>query len=116
MDLMERNARVLALKTEAGRLKDRLDIMARQLEGDQDAWWHITTNLPETVAEVNVRPALGEARQTALALATVIKTLDALEAGNQQTPAHPVADPADEVKAARERKLKDARARAASQS
>lgn len=110
---MERNARVLALKTEAARLKERLDTMQRQIEGDEDAWWHITTNLPETVAEVTVDKVLAEARQTALALATVIKTLDALEAGQKQTPAHPAADPADEVKAARERKLKEARARAA---
>lgn len=110
---MERNARVLALKTEAARLKDRLDVMNRQIEGDQDAWWQITTNLPETVAEVIVDKILAEARQTALALATVIKTLDALEAGQEQSSSSPVADPADEVKAARERKLKEARARAA---
>lgn len=113
---MERNARVLALKTEATRLKERLDTMQRQIEGDQDAWWRITTNLPETVAEVTVDKVLAEARQTALALATVVKTLDALEAGQEQTPVKTVADPADEVKAARERKLKDARARAASHS
>lgn len=112
---MERNARVLALKTEASRLKERLDTMQRQIDGDQDAWWHITTNLPESVAEVNVRPLLAEARQTALALATVVKALDALEASQEQAPVHSMADPADEVKAARERKLKDARARAASQ-
>jgi cell division septum initiation protein DivIVA len=113
---MERNARVLALKTEASRLKERLDTMQRQIEGDQDAWWHITTNLPESVAEVVVDKVLAEARQTALALATVVKTLDALEVGKDQTPANPVVDPADEVKAARERKLESARARAAAQS
>jgi hypothetical protein len=110
---MERNARVLALKTEASRLKERLDTMQRQIEGDQDAWWHITTNMPETVAEVIVDKVLAEARQTALALATVIKTLDALDTGKEQTPAGPAADPADEVKAARERKLAEARQRAA---
>jgi hypothetical protein len=109
---MERNARVLALKTELGRLKDRLDTMNRQIEGDADAWWHITTNMPETVAEVTVDKVLAEARQTALALATVVKTLDALEVDKEQTPASPVVDPADEVKAARERKLAEARKRA----
>lgn len=109
---MERNARVLALKTEASRLKERLDVMQRQIEGDQDAWWRITTNLPESVAEVTVDKVLAEARQTALALATVVKTLDAMEAGQEQAPAHPVVDPADEVKAAREKKLAEARKRA----
>jgi len=108
---MERNARVLALKTEAGRLKDRLDTMQRQLEGDQDAWWHITTNLPETVAEVTVDKVLAEARQTALALATVVKTLDALEGQEKPTTAA-VTDAADEVKRKREDKLKQARMRA----
>jgi hypothetical protein len=109
---MERNQRVAALLTEAGRLKERLDVMQRQLEGDQDAWWHITTNLPESVAEVTVDKVLAEARQTALALATVIKTLDALEAGQEQTPALTSVDPADEVKAKRETKLAEARKRA----
>jgi hypothetical protein len=112
---MERNARVLALKTEASRLKDRLDTMQRQIEGDQDAWWHITTNLPETVAEVTVDKVLAEARQTALTLATVIKTLEVLEADSKPL-ATAVNDAADEVRAARERKLKAAQARAASQS
>ena len=108
---MRRAQRIAALQTEVQRLKDRLDIMARQIEGDQDAWWHITTLLSETVAEVTVDKVLAEARQTALALATVIKTLDALE-GEAAEPAKPTADPADEVKLARERKLKEAQKRA----
>jgi len=111
---MNRAARILALETEAQRLKDRLDILNRQIEGDEDAWWQITTNMPGDVATVEVRPVLAEARQYALALATVSKTLDALE-GSEQAPAVPVADAADEVKKRREQKLAEARKRAASE-
>ena len=111
---MNRQARILALTTEVQRLKDRLDTLNRQIEGDEDAWWVITTNLPGDVATVEVRPVLAEARQYALALATVVKTLDALE-GQAQEPAKPAADPADEMKARREAKLKEAQKRAALQ-
>lgn len=109
---MNRRQRILALETEMDRLKERLDVMDRQIGGDQDAWWRITTNLPETVAEVTVDKVLAEARQTALALATVIKTLDALENEREQSPGKPAADPADEVKRKREEKLAEARKKA----
>jgi hypothetical protein len=109
---MNRQARLLALQTEAQRLKDRLDILNRQIEGDQDAWWSITTHMPETVAEVQVDKVLAEARQYALALATVVKTLDALE-GAEQEDQKPAADVADEMKARRLQRLKTAQARAA---
>jgi hypothetical protein len=108
---VNRKARILALETEAQRLKDRLDILNRQIEGDQDAWWRITTNMPETVAEVQVDKVLAEARQYALALATVVKTLDALE-GAEDESAAPVADAADEVRKRREAKLETARQKA----
>jgi hypothetical protein len=108
---MNRQARLLALQTEAQRLKDRLDILNRQIEGDQDAWWSITTHMPETVAEVQVDKVLAEARQYALALATVVKTLDALE-GAEQEDQKPVADAADEIRKRREQKLETARKKA----
>jgi hypothetical protein len=108
---VNRKARILALETEAQRLKDRLDILNRQIEGDQDAWWRITTHMPETVAEVTVDKVLAEARQYALALATVAKTLDALE-GAEQEEQKPAADVADEMKARREQRLKAAQAKA----
>lgn len=107
---MNRAQRIAALETELVRLKERLDVMDRQIGGDQDAWWRITTNLPETVAEVTVDKVLAEARQHALALATVIKTLDALEGETAQE--QPKSDAADEVKKRREQKLAEARARA----
>lgn len=108
---MKRAQQEAAILTEIDRLKDRLDLMERQLSGDTDAWWRITTNLPETVAEVIVDKVLAEARQTAVALASLVKTLASLAA--EETPANPQADPADEIKAARERKLAEAKARAA---
>lgn len=111
---MNRAARIRALTTEAQRLKDRLDTLNRQIEGDEDAWWVITTNLPGDVATVNVQPLLSEARQYALALATVVKTLDALE-GAAQEPAQPAADAADEIRKRREDKLKEAQKREAIQ-
>jgi hypothetical protein len=111
---VNRAARILALETEAQRLKDRLDILNRQIEGDVDAWWQITTNMPGDVATVEVRPVLAEARQYALALATVAKTLDALSDAEQE-PAKPAADAADEVKKRREQKLAEARKRKASE-
>lgn len=96
-----------ALETEAERIKKRLDRIHAQLEGDQDAWFHLAEKLPEGVAEVTVDKALAEARQQALALATIVRVLDGT-AGKEETPAAAGVDPADEVKAKRDKKLRDA--------
>ena len=104
MNAAERRA---ALELEADRIKKRLDRIERQLEGDPDGWFHLTQNLPETVAEVTVDKSLAEARQQALALATIVKLLDGSSA--QETgSAAPAATPADEIRAAREARLKKA--------
>lgn len=95
-----------ALETEAGRIKERLDQLDRYLQGDPAAWLAIIERMPDHVAEVTVDKALAEARQQALALATITKTLAGL--GAEDAPAA-TADPADEIKAARERKLAAAR-------
>lgn len=87
-----------ALETEGARIKKRLDVLNRFLDGDQDAWLHLTTNLPETVAEVTVDKALAEARQQALALATITKTLASL--GEEEKPV--AASPEDEMRKKRE--------------
>lgn len=100
-----------ALETEAVRLKARLDRLNAQIEGDQDAWLDITVRMPETVAEVTVDRVLAEARQYALALATIVKTLDGT--ASQEVPAGPVADPADEIKGKREQKQREAAAKLA---
>lgn len=99
-----------ALELEADRIKARLDELDAQLRGEP-AWLDFAVNLPETVAEVTVDRLLGEARQQALALATIVKTLDGT-AAKVEAPAGAV-DPSDEVRQKREEK---ARAAAAAQS
>jgi hypothetical protein len=98
-----------ALATEADRIKARLDQLDRQLSGDPDAWLSIVQRMPDTVAEVMVDKALAEARQQALALATIVKTLDGA-AGQQDAPSGPATDPGDEVAKARQAKLEKAQA------
>lgn len=98
-----------ALELEADRIKARLDELNRQINGDP-SWLDFAVNLPETVAEVTVDRLLGEARQQALALATIVKTLDGT-AAKAETPAA-VADPSDEVRQKREQKAREAAAAA----
>jgi len=94
--------RLVALVTEFDRIKARLDLMDRQIQGDHDAWWQITTNLPETVAEVNVRPVLAEARMYASALASLAKSIVALSGGEVRST---TGDPLDEIAKKRQEKL-----------
>lgn len=103
--------RLAALEIEADRLKARLDTFARQIDGDQDAWLSIVEQMPPTVAEVIVDKILAEARQTALAYNTVVRTL----AQMQGTTALPVAaaDPVDQLGSKRQEKLREAQERAA---
>lgn len=91
--------RIAALQVEADRLKVRLDQFERQLSGDPDAWLQIVTLMPPTVAEVQVDKVLAEARQTALAYTTVVKTLTLLGDGVGELPA---ANPLDEIERKRE--------------
>jgi hypothetical protein len=101
---MTPDERKRALEVESARIKARLDLLERQLAGEQDAWIHLTLNLPETVAEVTVDKALAEARQQALALATIAKTLASL--GEEE--AAPAASPEDAL-AARRKEREEAR-------
>lgn len=98
-----------ALELEADRIKARLDELNRQLTGDP-SWLDFAVNLPETVAEVTVDRVLAEARQQALALATIVKTLDGT-AARAEAPAAAV-DPSDEVRNKREQKQREAAAAA----
>lgn len=100
--------RLAALEVEAERIKERLDHLNRYLTGHPDAWVEIINRLPAEVAEIVIDKALSEARQQALALATVTKTLATLQA--EVAPARTGPDPADEVKRKREEKLAAARA------
>lgn len=103
--------RITALETEFVRLKGRADTLDRILAGSADEWLGVQEKLGSEVAEVTINAPLAEARQTALAMATVLKSLASLGVG-QEAPAA-AEGPADQVAAAREKKLKDAQARAA---
>lgn len=96
-----------ALELEADRIKERLDQLNDQIRGEP-SWLDFAVNLPETVAEVVVDKLLGEARQQALALATIVKTLDGTATG-QERPAGPGDDPADALRKRREEKARKAR-------
>lgn len=94
--------RIAALELEADRTKERLDNLDRSLRGDPDAWLTLLERLPDTVAEIVVDKVLAEARQQALALATITKTLAGLSA---EMPAAATVDPADELKRKRAERL-----------
>lgn len=96
-----------ALELEFERLKRRQDELERVLSGEPDAWLAIVERMPDSVGEVTLDRAVGEARQGALAMASILK---ALESGQEAAPAAPVANPADEIKKRRETKLKEAAA------
>lgn len=86
--------RVAALELEFDRLKERADYLDRSLQGHPDAWLEIVARMPPTVAEVVVDRMLSEARQGALAMATIAKTLAGLKV-EEAAPA--VADPLDMI-------------------
>ena len=81
---MKHAAMIEALEIEADRIKERLDNLDRQIQGDPDAWLQIQLRMPDTVAEVYVDKALSEARQQALALATIAKSLASLAGEGEQ--------------------------------
>lgn len=95
-----------ALELEFARLKERQDHLDATLQGDPAAWIQIVERMPDSVGEVTLDKAVAEARQGALAMASILKTLDGTAVAD--APAAPVVDPADEIRAARERKLKEA--------
>jgi hypothetical protein len=96
-----------ALELEFVRLKERADHLDAVLQGDPAAWIKIVERMPDSVGEVTLDKAVAEARQGALAMASILKTLDGTAVAD--TPAAPVASPADEIKKRREDKLKEAR-------
>lgn len=98
--------RIAALQVEAGRIRARLDTLNAILAGSEDEWLGIQQSLNSEVATVTINAPLAEARQQALALATITKTLAALADIDEGK--EPATTPADEVAAARERKLKEA--------
>lgn len=71
--------RIEALKVEFDRLKGRQDYLDRMLQGHPETWAGIQHLIPHGT-EVVIDKMVTEARQGALAMATVAKTLDALTA------------------------------------
>jgi hypothetical protein len=87
--------RIAALELELDRLKERQDWLDKTLQGDPAAWVHLIELLPPTVAEITLDKAVGEARQGALAMATIIKTLAQVSSGESEIPQ---ADPLQRIK------------------
>lgn len=102
--------RAAKLEAEFERLAARADTLDAIIEGSSDEWLGIQAKLGSEVAEVTINAPLAEARQTALALATIGKALASLGMDGE-APA-PTGDAGDEVAKAREKKLKEARDRA----
>ena len=94
-----------ALAEEAVRMKHRLDTIDDLLTGGQE-WVDLLIRTPDTVAEVTVDKPISEARQLALALATVLKTLAGMDVREAEKPA----DVADEMAKRRAEKLERAKA------
>lgn len=97
--------RIAALELEFDRLKERQDWLDKTLQGDPDAWIKIIERMPDHVGEVVIDKAVSEARQGALAMATVVKTLAQL---GESAVAEPVADPVDKLAQKRAAKLAQA--------
>jgi hypothetical protein len=88
--------RKTALQEEFNRLKERADILDGLLQGRPDMWVNIKTILENAkhIGSIELDKAVAEARQTALAMATIAKTLDAL--GDVQVEV-PAADPLEKM-------------------
>jgi hypothetical protein len=83
-----------ALEIEFERLKERADHLDRLLQGEPDAWVNIVARMPDNVAEVTLEKPVAEARQTALAMASILKTLDGTAV---EAPAAPAVDPLNDM-------------------
>lgn len=81
--------RKAALELEFIRLKERADFIDRVLQGDPDAWVKIKLILEDArhIGSIELDKPVAEARATALAMATVAKTLAALGDGEAEKPA-----------------------------
>lgn len=81
--------RKAALELEFIRLKERADYIDRVLQGDPEAWLKIKVILEENrhIGSIELDKPVAEARQTALAMATVAKTLAALGGEEAEKPA-----------------------------
>lgn len=97
--------RIADLELEFERLKQRQDYLDRMLQGHPETWAGIQALIPSGT-EVVIDKMVTEARQGALAMATVAKTLAQLGAGEAEKPAEvdPLQKMADELSARRQKK------------
>lgn len=97
-----------ALEQEFERLKERADHIDRMLQGHPDSWASLRAMIPDGT-ELVIDKAVAEGRQTALAMASVAKTLDALKGEEQEKAAvDPLQKIQDELKAKREQRASGA--------
>lgn len=87
--------RVAALQVEFARLVERQGTLHRLLEGGDLDLWLSTKRIGARDYTLVIDTAVGEARQGATAMATIAKTLDALES---DAPAIPVEDPLQKMR------------------
>lgn len=85
--------RKAALELEFERLKQRQDYLDRMLQGHSDTWAGIQNLVPDGV-ELVIDKMVTEARQGALAMATVAKTLAQL---GENAPAAEEVDPLQKI-------------------
>lgn len=97
-----------ALEIEYARLRDRADKLNDLITGKSDVWIELIQVRPHGPVEVVVDKLLAEARQTALALTSVVRALDgtALRADTPAVASAP--DPSDELRQKREQKRREA--------
>ncbi len=101
-----------ALEREFDRLAERQDRIHATLSGDPAAWLGVQQRMGSEVAEVTLDKPVDAARQGALAMASILKTLDGT--ATAEAPAGPDKSPSDEVAKKRADKLAEAQARAVS--
>lgn len=93
-----------ALAEEAVRIKARLDSLDLWISGDQSTWFDLANRVGNDV-DLYINAPLGEARQQALALRSVLAELAKIQAAIQE-PAKPADSKADELKKKREQRLR----------
>ena len=86
-----------ALELEFTRLKERQDFLDRTLQGHEDVWLSLKAMIPSGT-ELVIDKAVTEARQGALAMATIAKTLAQLTGEEAKAPeVDPLQEMADEL-------------------
>lgn len=102
-EAMTREERIASLKLEFERLRERQDKVHALLAGQPDVWVTLRDLFPDHAVEIVIDKAVSEARQGAVAMATIARTLDTLAADEKSKPVS--TDATDELKKRRQNKL-----------